>query len=109
MIPGLSTLYPPLSPPLTPAEIWIHITHTRTHLKQKKLVRFFTISGISKNFSFKKKKKLSPKFVFTPNLIFFCDLKPHAKYHNPTIAPSRRKVSEAEREKNAVNSGHLVP
>ena len=47
----------------------------------------------------------------TPPLIFFCDLKPHAKFQNPTITPSGRKVSvgEEEREKNAVNSGHLVP
>jgi hypothetical protein len=37
----------------------------------------------------------------------------HAKFQNPTITPSRRTASEAkrktEREKNAVNSGHLVP
>jgi hypothetical protein len=26
-----------------------------------------------------------------------------------TITPSGKKVSEAEREKNAINSGHLVP
>ena len=58
----------------------------------------------------------SPRFLFTPNLIFLCDLKPHAKFQNPTITPSGRKVSEAERrrkkeerEKNAFNREHLVP
>ena len=55
----------------------------------------------------------SPKFSFTPNLIFFCDLKPHAKFWNPTITPSGRKVTGSEKKKkkrkNAINSGHLVP
>ena len=42
------------------------------------------------------------------------DLKPHAKFHNPTVTPSGRQVTrqkerKAETEKNAVNSGHLVP
>jgi hypothetical protein len=34
----------------------------------------------------------------------------HAKFQNPTINPSGRKVTSAERggEKNAVNSGHLT-
>ena len=78
---------------------------------------------ISPYWSRKKTKKLthrgargSPKFLFTPNLTFLCDLKPHAKFRNPTITPSGREVttSEEEREKkkerkNAVNSGHLVP
>ena len=43
---------------------------------------------------------------------YFCDLKPHAKLHIPTITPSGRQVTQAERRekmrKNAVNSGHLV-
>ena len=43
-----------------------------------------------------------------------CDLKPNAKYQKPTITPYGRKVNVAERkkeerDKNAVNSGHLVP
>ena len=43
------------------------------------------------------------------NLIFFCDLKPNAKFKNPKITLSGRKVMQAEeRDKNAVNSGHLV-
>ena len=58
------------------------------------------------------------KFFISQFFNFFCDLKPHAKFHNPTITPSWRKVSveeerkkerkKEEREKNAVNSGHLV-
>ena len=47
---------------------------------------------------------------FYPN--FFVCLKTPQKNSEPTISPSRRKVSEAEEErkrKNAVNSGHLVP
>ena len=52
-------------------------------------------------------------FDLNPNLFF--DLGAHAKFQKPTIAPSSRKVSQAEkereeeREKNAVKSGHLVP
>ena len=38
-------------------------------------------------------------------------LKPHAKFEDPTITPSGRKVTRAEqRKKNiAVSSGQLVP
>jgi hypothetical protein len=46
---------------------------------------------------------------FNPNLIF-CDLKPHAKFPNPLITPSGRKLMAAERrENNTVNTGHIVP
>ena len=52
-----------------------------------------------------------PRIFFHPKSYFFCELKPHAKFRNPTLTPSGRKVTRAEREKrkNAVNSGHLVP
>ena len=50
-----------------------------------------------------------------PKSYFFYDLKPHAKFHNPTITPSGRKVTrrrEERREKreknNTDNSGHFV-
>jgi hypothetical protein len=33
----------------------------------------------------------------TPNLIFFCDLKPYAKFWTPTITPCGRNVTGAER------------
>jgi hypothetical protein len=56
----------------------------------------------------------TPGEIFHPKSYFWCDLKPHAKIQNPTITPSGRKVSEAERKKkegnktkNAFNSGHL--
>ena len=49
------------------------------------------------------------QICFTP-ILFFCDLKPHAKFQNHTVTPSGRKVTRSEkREKNAINSGHLVP
>ena len=47
-----------------------------------------------------------------PKFYFFCKLKPYGKFRNPTITPCGRKVragEEEQREKNAVNSGHLVP
>ena len=51
-------------------------------------------------------------FFFYSKSYFFCDFKPHAKFWNPTITPSRRKGSvgeeKEEKEKNAVNSGHFV-
>ena len=64
--------------------------------------------------------KTDTKFLQTttflnPKYVFLGDLKPHAKFQNPMITPSGRKVSEAEerkkvrKRKNAVNSGHLVP
>ena len=37
-------------------------------------------------------------FFPDPNLIFF-DLKPHAKFEDPMITPSGRKVTEAERRR----------
>ena len=67
---------------------------------------------------FRKNKKIDPPggsggpptFVY-PKSYFYCDLKPHGKFQNPTITPSGRKVTGAEREKikNAINSEHLVP
>ena len=47
---------------------------------------------------------------FHPKSYFFCDLKPHEKFQNPTITPSVKKVTQAERRrrKNAINSVHLV-
>ena len=36
------------------------------------------------------------KFV-SPQILFFCDWQPHAKFENPTITPSGRKVTAAER------------
>ena len=47
----------------------------------------------------------------SPQILIFCDLKPHAKFQNPMITPSGRKVtrqSEREREKDK-KRGHLVP
>ena len=41
----------------------------------------------------------SPKFIFTSKLFFFCDSKPHAKFHNRMITPSGRKVIQAERKR----------
>ena len=56
-----------------------------------------------------------PLIFFYPKTYFFCDFKPIAKFWNPTITPSGRKVITSEREKerenekkNAINSGHLV-
>jgi hypothetical protein len=36
---------------------------------------------------------------FYPKSYFFFDLKPHAKFLNPTITPSRRKVCGGEKKK----------
>jgi hypothetical protein len=52
----------------------------------------------------------------TTQLIFFCELKPNAKFHNPRTTPSERKVTRVEKiqeamlgERKCCNSGHLVP
>jgi hypothetical protein len=51
--------------------------------------------------------------ILLPKILFFSDLKPHAKFQKPKITPSGRKVKEEEEErkkaKNAINSRHLVP
>ena len=59
------------------------------------------------------RKYVVRNYVF-PKSYFCCDLKPQAKFGNPKITRSGRKVTtseerEREIEKNAVNSGHLVP
>ena len=61
-----------------------------------------SISGDSKHFSVfhKKTKKLTPQGAGgSPKSYFFCDLKPHAKFQNPTIPHSGRKVTAAERKR----------
>ena len=65
----------------------------------------------------KKIEKLSDSkhlsFCVHPKSYFLGDLKLHAKFHNTMITSSGRTVTAAERkkerEKNDVNSGHLVP
>jgi hypothetical protein len=43
---------------------------------------------------------LVPQIFVHPKSYFFCDLKPYAKFHNPTITPSGRKVTrQRERKK----------
>jgi hypothetical protein len=37
-----------------------------------------------------------PQIVFHPKSYFFCYLKPHAKFRNPMITPSGRKVKQEE-------------
>ena len=37
-----------------------------------------------------------PQILFEPKSYFIFDLKPHAKFWNPTITPSWRKVSVGE-------------
>ena len=53
----------------------------------------FPFSAILSTFYlfYKKTKKLTP--LFHPKSYFFCELKSHTKFWNPTITPSRRKVS----------------
>jgi hypothetical protein len=42
-----------------------------------------------------------------PKSYFFVDLKPHAKFQNPNITPSGRKVGEAERKENHIDTGGI--
>jgi hypothetical protein len=38
----------------------------------------------------------------------FLELKHLGKFHNPKTTPSRKKVTERQEEKHAINSGHYV-
>ena len=40
-----------------------------------------------------------PRIIFLPKIVFFCELKPHAQFQNPTITPSGRNVCGTERKK----------
>ena len=44
----------------------------------------------------------------SPKFYFCCDSKPHAKFQDPTITPSGRKVSEAERKKERERKNALI-
>ena len=44
------------------------------------------------------KNEIPPNFCL-PQILIFCELKSHAKFQNPTITPSWRKVTQAERER----------
>ena len=63
------------------------------------------ISGNSKHFLFKKKTNRSPRLgggplnFGSPELLFFSESKPHAKFHNPRTIPSGRKVIQVTQEK----------
>ena len=88
---GLHTLDPPLSPPATPTDV----------------------SGKGRGTNMGVPQICFPIFSLTPNLIFLW-LKTPCKisepYDNPFWERSKRsREKEEEREKNAVNSGHLVP
>jgi hypothetical protein len=47
------------------------------------------------------------QILCTSNLIFWCELKPHAKFRNPTITPSGRKVTQAEERKKKEVKAHV--
>ena len=39
---------------------------------------------------------MDPPIFFPPQILFLCELKPHAKFYNPMITPSGRQVTGAE-------------
>ena len=46
-----------------------------------------------------------PQILFHPKSYFFLDSKHHAKFRNPTIAPSGRKVTQGERKRKERKKG----
>ena len=98
-LPGLRA-GPSSHPPIkTSGNLLVHVSE-RGVKKIEKFRRFLSL------FIFSRKKNLKidtpgarvPPFFCTPNLIFLCDLKPHAKFQNPTITPSGRKVTGSEKK-----------
>ena len=78
-----------------------------------KEILIFWFQPILSTFRFLQKKLKNrgrgPPNLFSPQFLFCCALKPHAKFQNPMI--TKWKVSWAERERareGAVNSGHLI-
>jgi hypothetical protein len=67
-------------------------------LWQKNVINFLAISDNSKQPK-KSGGRGVPQLFFTPNLNFFCELKPPTTFQNPTITPSGRKVMQGERKK----------
>jgi hypothetical protein len=61
--------------------------------------QFLDISSDSKHFSFSflLPGGRGPLICVSPKS--FCDIKPHAKFHNPTVTPSVRKVIKPRERK----------
>ena len=56
------------------------------------------------------KLRFSDTNLFLPQILFFGDLKLHAKFPNPSTTPSGRKVCGMEKKKNNHKiSGHFIP
>ena len=76
----------------------------QTNLKHF-MINVIAISGDSKEFLFFPQKSTLrgpggvPQILFHPKTYFFCDLKPRAKFCNPTITPSGRKVTRQKKRK----------
>ena len=93
LAPGSAHAKPSAQPPINPSE--------------KKFLRsvdssFETILSTFRFFPERKSITMGqgvPPISFYPKSYFCIDLKPHAKFRNPTITPSRRKVMAAERKK----------
>ena len=81
-------LGPPLGPPLTPVEMFGIGGREGCGVSGGVL----TISGDSNHFQF-----LFTKRKINPQNLFFCKLNSLAKFQNPTIAPSMRKISDGEK------------
>jgi hypothetical protein len=61
------------------------------------------VSRGSKNFSqFQAILSYSKLILFYPECLFFGDLEPHAKFQDPTITPSVRKVTGRKKEEKII-------
>ena len=111
LAPGFAHARPSAQPPIDTSEkISPHVSGTGGQQIWNISDQFSRHFRDSKHFSFffpKKPPKRWPprgaggslKLFFYPKSYFFCDLKPYAKFGNPTITPSGRKVTVGERTK----------
>jgi hypothetical protein len=90
LAPGSAHARLSAQPPSTIAEIYWHKCLASFVFSQKNSLHNRTTVGQG-----------GPKFFLLPQILFFCDLKPHAKIRKPMITPFGIKVSvgEERREK----------
>ena len=73
------------------------LAHGSAHARPSDQAPIDTIENISAQVSGRGEGK--KMMFFLTHVLFFCELKPHTQFRNPTITPSGGKVTTSERRK----------